>query len=382
MILWRSIIMHEMITLKKHGPTWIHAAVAGVLVGGFFFLESKALTYYLTERHYGRLSGGGKVLWFLICFFLILLCLESVSFFTGYLITLITDRDKYVTVRKSSMDNARAAEIYQKYRKRCRMIKEIEHLALYLLLAVILMLYSLKSSPDKTILIVVFFFIIMVMAFNPLTGKQIKKARTEMNSYFLVHCDAALEFDIYEHSRLYMATGRERDLQLLMQAELSYFLGDYREMASKLSQSGRHMNGAYKMIHIYYRGLYALDTGDRTTFYICCQELDAYLNVKKSMPPPLKNIGDILRKELRIRVDLIDGDPVTMIPVIIQMIPAEKTRPDWMNRTFQLAWLQLKVGDVEQAVKNLRLVADGAGTMAIRNKSIELLQKTGTVPET
>jgi len=367
--------MHEMITLKRHMPTWIHAAVAGAVTAVSFFAESRALTYYLTERYHGRLSGGDKVLWFIICFFLILLCLESLSFFLSYIITLITDRAKYVTVRKSSMENAAAAGIFQKYIKRRRTIRALDHLVMYTILTVILMLYSLQNSPDKTVFMVVFFFMIVIMSFNPLTHSQLKKARTELNSYFLIHCDAALEYDIYEHFRLYPATGRDRNLHLLMQAEMSHFMGDLSEMASKLSQCGRQKNSMYNMIHIYYRGLYALDTGDRSSFYNCCQELDAFLNSKKSQPPPLKNLGDMLRKELRIRADLIDGDPATMIPVIVQMIPTEKNRPDWMNRTFQLAWLQLKVGDLEQARRNLQLVADGAGTMAIRNKSIELLQQ-------
>ena len=45
-----------------------------------------------------------------------------------------------------------------------------------------------------------------------------------------------------------------------------------------------------------------------------------------------------------------------------------------MDRTFQLAWLQLKTGDRERAAENLRLVAERAGTMAIRRKAEELLK--------
>jgi hypothetical protein len=92
------------------------------------------------------------------------------------------------------------------------------------------------------------------------------------------------------------------------------------------------------------------------------------------LPPQIKYIVDLTRREWKVRVDLIDGDPATLIPVLIQMIPQEKTRPDWMNRTFQLAWLQLKVGDKAEARKNLTLVVEGAGTMIIRKKAIELLQ--------
>ena len=44
-----------------------------------------------------------------------------------------------------------------------------------------------------------------------------------------------------------------------------------------------------------------------------------------------------------------------------------------MDFTYQLAWIQLYQGDKERAKENLRLVAERAGTMAIRDKAQKLL---------
>ena len=63
-----------------------------------------------------------------------------------------------------------------------------------------------------------------------------------------------------------------------------------------------------------------------------------------------------------------------LIRVIQRLLTEEKEHIRWMDRTFQLAWLQLKTGDRERAMENLRLVAGRAGTMAIRKKAEELLK--------
>ena len=353
--------------------------VAGALTVGMYFANRALLIHFMTERYYGRLSGGGNVLWYILCFLSVILFMESVSFFAKYLITALTDRSRYATVRKSSMENMRATEICRKYIKRCILIREMDNLVTYIIIAIIIMAYTMKDGTNSTPLIIAIFFIVIIMPLNPVTQSQVRKAKAELNSCFLKRCDAALLYDVYEQMRIYPVNGRDRKLNPLMQVELSCFLGDYPDMASKLSQCQGSLTGSYQMIYIYYRGIYALDTGDRETFYNCFREMDA-LVMKKKMAPPQKKLVDILRREWTIRVDLMDGDPATMIPALIQMIPTEKTEPDRMNRTFQLAWLQLKTGDREQALMNLQIVANGAGTMAIQKKAEELLLSNAPTP--
>ena len=44
-----------------------------------------------------------------------------------------------------------------------------------------------------------------------------------------------------------------------------------------------------------------------------------------------------------------------------------------MDFTFQLAWVELSQGKKDRARENLQLVAERAGTMAIREKAKQLL---------
>ena len=366
--------MHEMITVKKKGPDIIHLLVSGALAVLFFFADQGALNHYLKERYYERLSGGEKVFWFSFCFLLILLFLESLSYFGSTLILVLLDREKYVVVRKSSMANGRAEEIVRNYRKRVFLIQEINNLVMYLILSLILMLYGIKNNVDKSTLYLAVIILVLVMTVNPVSAKLLKKEKMKIDSLFLTQCDALLSYDIHEQLRQVRRLPNKKYYGLLQQAEFSCFLGDYPEMAAKLSACKDHLNFMMKPLHIYYRGLYALDTGDRETFNSCVREMDNYVTSKKTLPPQVKVIVDLTRREWKVRVDLIDGDPAVLIPEMIRMIPQEKTRPDWMNRTFQLAWLQLKMGDTAEARQNLTLVAEGAGTMIIRKRAIEFLQ--------
>ena len=366
--------MHEMITIKKQGPGIVHLLISGVLAGLSFFADQAALNHYLKERHYERLSGGEKVFWFSLCFLLTLLFLETLTYFAGALVLVLLDREQYVAVRKSSMANEKAKEIVRNYRKRIFLIQEINNLVMYLILSVILMLYLVKGGVEKSTLYLAIIILVLVMTVNPVTAKLLKKEKMKVDALFLTQCDAQLSYDIHEQLRQVKRAPNKKYYGLLQQAEFSYFLGDYPEMASKLNACKDHLNFLMKPMHIYYRGLYALDIGDRDAFNHCVREMDEFVLSKKTLPPHIKYIVDLTRREWKVRVDLIDGDPAMLIPVLIQMIPQEKSRPDWMNRTFQLAWLQLKVGDKAEARQNLTLVAEGAGTMIIRKRAIEFLQ--------
>ena len=366
--------MHEMITIKKKGPGIVHVLISGAMAVLTFFLDQAALTHYLKERYYNRLSGGEKVFWFILSFLLILLFMEVISYFAGALMLVIFDREQFVAVRKSSMENGKAAEIVRNYRKRIFLIREISNLVTYFILTLVLMLYALKANVDKSTLYLAVIILVFVMTVNPVTSKLLKKEKVKVDSIFLTQCDALLLYDIHEQLRQVKRFPNKKYYGFLMQAELSCFLGDYPDMASKLSACSDHLNNLMKPLHIYYRGLYALDTGDMDSFNGCVREMDVYVNSQKRLAPQIKYIVDITRREWKVRLDLINGDPAVLIPELIRMIPQEKTRPDWMNRTFQLAWLQLKVGDKAEARQNLTLVAEGAGTMIIRKRAIEFLQ--------
>ena len=365
--------MHEMVTMKRKTYSGLQVVLSGLACGLLGFLCYWVIVRYGRGKFYGTDSGAASFGWLLLSFLVVVLFMQSISLFFGLLIRVITDRVPYVTVRKSSMENRAAAEIYRRYRRKMMRIAVFSELFTDVIFAIAVVAFAASKNTSKGTYWLVLIALLLVTMMNPVPRMQKNKAVDEVRRIFTEDCDPVMAFDIYEHSRLGYMRKVEKDATFLQQASHCYYMGDYPEMARCLSACGNYLYGENKVIYIYLKGLYAIDQNQMDQFYVCSGELGV-IEQKRGLSVQEKNRAEKTRREWRIRLELVNGDPVQLIPVIQRLLTEEKEHIRWMDRTFQLAWLQLKTGDRERAMENLRLVAGRAGTMAIRKKAEELLK--------
>ena len=119
-------------------------------------------------------------------------------------------------------------------------------------------------------------------------------------------------------------------------------------------------------------GLAAVDQGRMDLFHKYSEELHVLETAPRQLAVTEKYYQDI-RRDWQGRLDLISEDPSKALPYVQKELEDGKHPLFWMDFTYQLAWIQLYQGDKERAKENLRLVAERAGTMAIREKAQKLL---------
>ena len=364
--------MQEMITLKKHRtPIW-QILLSALLSVGFYFLQDRSTRHYLTGRMKGTFSGGENALWFTLTLLTIYATMMALTFFLSALLRLLLDREAFVAVRKSSMENSRAAAIYGECKKKLRKIRVLNDAATFGVISLILTFYLTNRTNNTVLLWFAIISAILLMSFNPVAIRQKQKAKAPVLQVLTNECDPVTAYDIAEHFRLDPQSQAEKEVTIMQQAAYSFYAGDYPEMSRKLSQCGGKLYGRNKMIYILYKGLYALDTGDMNGYYACVGEMNAQESARKLSPTDSTLLSD-MRNEWQLRLSLINCAPQDVIPAVMQQLSRDKTVADRMDHTFQLGWLQLQVGDTMQGQQNLQIVANGAGTMAIREKAQKLL---------
>ena len=365
--------MHETVTIKRKTYSWLQVVLSGLACGLLAALSYFVIARFVRGKFYGTDSGAASFGWMVLTFLVVLLFLQSIGFFLGMLIRVISDRVPYVTVRKSSMENRAAAEIYKRFHRKMIRIQFVNGLFTDAIFSIAVVAYAASNNTNKTTYWLVLIAILLVTMMNPVPRMLKKKAVDEVRRIFTEDCDPAMSFDIYEHSRLEYMRKVEKDVTFLQQASHCYYLGDYPEMARCLANCGTYLYGENKVIYIYLKGLYAIDQNQMDQFYVCSGELGV-IEQRRGLSVQEKNRADKTRQEWQIRLELVNGDPQQLLPVVQRLLTEEKVHIKWMDRTFQLAWLQLKLGDREHAMENFRLVAERAGTMVIRRKAAELLK--------
>jgi len=365
--------MHETVTIKRKTYTWLQVVLSGLACGLLAALSYGVIARFVRGKFYGTDSGAASFGWMVLTFFVILFFMQSISLFFTLLIRVISDRVPYVTVRKSSMENRAAEEIYRKFHRKMLKIGIVNGLFTDMVFAIAVVAYAASNNTNKSTYWLVLIAILLVTMMNPVPRMLKKKAVEDVQRIFKEDCDPAMSFDIYEHSRLEYMRKMEKDITFLQQASHCYYMGDYPEMARCLSNCGNYLYGENKVVYIYLKGLYAIDQNQMDQFYVCSGELGV-IEQKRGLSVQEKNRAEKTRQEWQIRLELVNGDPLQLIPVVQRLLMEEKEHIRWMDRTFQLAWLQLKLGDREHAMENFRLVAERAGTMAIRRKAEELLK--------
>ncbi len=366
--------MHETITVKKKKISWIQVIILAVLAVVLLWLDREVMVRFLTGRMQKTFTGNEEFFWGAMCFIMTFVILQVVSRLMTGLMQCLTDKDEYVAVRKSSMENQRAGEMYRSANSRIRWIDLINTGIIDLIFSAVMLLYLMRGSSDSGMLWTAIILIIILNAVNPLPKNMKRKAVEELWQPFFSDCDPVFAYDVAEHARLGYQSKIEKDVTMLRQAVYCYYMGDYPEMYRKLDSCGQRIYGVNRITHISLRGLVAISQGNMEEFYTCLGELNSFEKGGRHIPIELQRIEEV-KRNWRLRQEMTTGDPGQLIPEVERLVMGEKQKINWMDRTFQLAFLQLRAGNTEQAAKNLQLVKDGAGTMYIQKKAAQMLEE-------
>ena len=363
--------MNETVTVKKNRlhPGFLALFAAAAI--GLFALSTFVARQYLLGRLTGDIEGGSKVAYFILTFSLYLITMIAFSKAMQELMNLMTDRDRYVAVRKQSLENPAAQAIHQEYRKKMRRLAFINEAITDILVVSLLMLYILKGGSRSQFTWVVF-LVCIIMGVNPVSTSFKKKEEAKRRAILLENCDPRLSFDVYELYRMEVLPRIIRNQTLFYQATACFYLGDYAEMERKLGQMEGTMMFQMKGGRILLLGLAAVDQGRMDLFHKYSEELHVLETAPRQLAVTEKYYQDI-RRDWQGRLDLISEDPSKALLYVQKELEDGKHPLFWMDFTYQLAWIQLYQGDKERAKENLRLVAERAGTMAIREKAQKLL---------
>ena len=364
--------MPEMVTKKKnHMNLWLVLG-SGVLAVLSYVIVTKVLKVYLLKRITDDLTTGGRIGYFLLCAGLYLAELWLVEIFFGEGMKWLMDRESYVAIRKSSLENPRAALFYEEYRKKMRKITFWNQMIMNVILVGLLMLFTLKGgSASEFQALVILVCIIAIL--NPIDRNFRKKENEKRTRILYYDCNPALSNDIYELFLQEPMFRQEKNTNLLMQAISCYYLCDYPEMRRKLDGMEKILLQHIPVLQVGMKGLAAIDENQPEVFQQCADRLsEMERNLK--MTAATRRVFEETRRDWQGRIDLASEDPSRAEAYVDYYMAKGKHPIEWMDSTFQKAWIQLSRGDREQARANLQLVAERAGTMAIRKKAEDLLR--------
>ena len=359
------------LTVKKnrnHPALLLVTAMAG---GTLWFASSAMVKQYQMDLVMGDLSTGGKIGLFIFCFLLYTGMIFFCSFSVGQLMRWLIDHERYVVIRKSSMENVHAKQIYENYRRKIRRISLVNALILDTLLALLLMIFVVNGGSRTQFMwgIVILCFL---SAINPVSRKMLKKENANRRKILLEDCNPVLYFDVYELFRMEPESNIQKNMNLLQQATACYYMCDYDEMDHRFSMIRGKMMVMQDAQRILLQGIASLDRNDPAAFQKYSDELSAYEQSPRQLQVTQNYFREI-RNDWQGRIDLMSPEPVRALEYVKRELDKGKYPVLWMDFTFQLAWIEMSVGEKDRARENLKLVAERAGTMAIREKAQKML---------
>ena len=364
--------MPEMITVKKKQMNpWILLGCV-IAVVPTFLLVRKVTHDYLLGRVLDELSTAARIGYFCLSagLYLLQIWLVEIAFSGGF--KWLYDREAYVVIRKSAVENAAAVRFYEESRRRLRKITILNQIFLNVIMVGLLMIFLLKGGSSSQFTTVIW-IVCMLAILNPLDRRK-RKDETEKRTRILYHdCDPVLSFDVYELFLQDPMARQEKNIHLLQQAMSCYYMGDYSEMRRKLDAMKKVLLQHILAAQIGLKGLSYIDENRPDLFGQCSQELTE-LEKKLRMTEATQKIFMSVRRDWQGRIDLAGPDPSRAEPYVQSELANGKHPVEWMDSTFQMAWIQLCRGEKEQAKTNLLLVAERAGTMAVQRKAVEMLR--------
>ncbi len=366
--------MPELVTVKKRRmhPGLVIAAV--VLSIGMYIIARRVSIDFVRERAINgdNLSVAGNIGYILLCFILYMAGFLLIEVASTGLLYMIFDRENYVQVRKSSLENPKAIALYEEFRKKKKKAYILNNLITVSLLSALLILFIMKGGSRSQFVLVIW-LVCLVSIFNPVDRKLKKEMQEKRNNILWEDCEPAISFDLYEIFRLEPELHMVRNNTLFQQAICCFYLGDYPGMHYKLSMIRGKLMPKIEAACILLRGYAALDTGDQAGFQRSSEDLRVLETTGRNLAVTLQHYGKI-REEWQARIDLMSPQPEKALPFVQKELREIKHNTEWMDCTFMLAWIELSRGEKDRARENLRLVAERAGSMAIQGKAVQMLK--------
>lgn len=361
-----------MITVKKRRMNLWLVLASGVLVVPLYLIVNRLMRTYLLGRVLDDLSTGARIGYFILCSLLYLACMFLSETFIGEGIKWLVDREAWVTIRKSATENPEAVHFYEAYRKKIRKILLLNEGIMNVILTGLLMLFLLKGGSESQFRTLIW-LVCIIAILNPIDRNVRKKENEKRTRILYYDCNPALSNDIYELFLQEPMFRQEKNTNLLMQAISCYYLCDYPEMRRKLDGMEKILLQHIPVLQVGMKGLAAIDENQPEVFQQCADRLsEMERNLK--MTAATRRVFEETRRDWQGRIDLASEDPSRAEAYVDYYMAKGKHPIEWMDSTFQKAWIQLSRGDREQARANLQLVAERAGTMAIRKKAEDLLR--------
>ena len=364
--------MHETVTMKKTRLQPFIPVLCAVGAVVLFIVTKHAVQAYLLDRSMGTLEFWGKAGYFTLCAVLELLMIVCIQIAAGEGSSWIFDREKTVNIRRSSLENARAMQMYQDARKRRRRISIINNAITDILLVLLLMLYLLSGKSYSQFSLVIWLICILGVM-NPLTLKARKKETENLNRILTEDCDPWLFYDIQELSRMEPAVRGVRNRCLLMQMTAAYYMNDYQEVLRKGDAIEGKQMATFDGQRLLLEGLSALALNQQDRFFRCSEELNHLETQPRQLQVTLRYFAEI-REDWQGRIDLMSPEPARALPYVQKNLQKTKMTIVWMDFTFMQAWIQISLGETDRARENLKMVAARAGTMAIQKTAVEMLK--------
>lgn len=357
----------ETITVKKHNPPVVRLVLSIILIA--LLLRLYRINYFF---------------YFSVIFLEIILVLYG----TDYLVKVIRyalDKEKYVVVRKSSLNNVVASEKLAEIRKikdKYTLIGSISMSLIYAFISTMATIH-IKSPVSMSYAIIITAFIALITLTSiDRAGKNKIKAMMES---IIARCDTILLFDIMEQRRLETMPGYGKTSVFLGQMMASYFEEDYETMYSKASRIGENrLNPDMKIMVMELEGNACIKSGNPDGFNIASEKMKSY-ETKNQKIRLILSMAAAARRRWDVQIGLREKKAPEVIRLAADAV-SETGQNKMMNMeyTYILAELQEMQGMMDKAAANYKIVADNAGTMTVRSRAIDKLSylTRGNSPDT
>ena len=349
----------ETVTVKKNKPPVIRLAVCIILL------------FILT-----RIWMINPVICLFASFLIYLLIMYGISYLIDS-IRYALDKEKMVVVRKSSMTNLQAKECLINARRILDRYQFIGAAVLSLMFSIYLTLLNVKKSSlaNPTYM---YGFIFLAFTGFVIYGKIIdygNKTVQKMNSGIIAKCDPILMFDIQEQKRVRIISSRDKATIYFEEMMASYFLEDYDTMYSRYVKcTGLKMTPIEEVFVIEFQGAACIKASNPEGFNKASAQLQMF-ETRNSKNRQSIILASATRNRWDIMIGLDQKNPDSVYDKAVDTVSeARFFEPIKMEYTYILAELQEMKGMTELAESNYKIVAENAGTMAVRSKAMEKIK--------
>lgn len=284
------------------------------------------------------------------------------------------DKEKAVSVRKSTLENVKARQAVEELKKSGRFINILNGILFSILLSMISFSYIRSGISESYIIAVI--VLVYIFMINPI--KFIASALVKDNNDVLIDkCDPVTYFDIIELTALESSNFRKHNNSNLIKIAACYYMGDYDELFKQLDIYERKNLKVKEGINaLYYRGAAFIYIGNVDSFNVVSAKLnDIETNIKLTVSE-MALVKDV-RKNWQIMIGAFGDNPASVKGLITEKMKQSNKPLFRIELTYYLALAQLAEGDEETAILNLKYVAKSGGTTVFCNKAKEILWSKG-----